>query len=1465
MADVAVAADVNLPASGETLGSSDQPAPLPSKSSSTGLADEVGGGMEAWSSLAAMSQERLLEELAAAVQRRVATPLPGESPMPVLPMCPSAADSTSVPAPPTIPRGLEPAVAAAVADSEDDSPRPRHCLPRYDMSPGDLEEMDARSRRLVARISATRTSLQCLRSDVKRHKEKQQEFLEQLDILSREELAKTDLELRQKITALQEMQVQLREVSERQDREQETLQTQSDEMLAYHQSCERRVQFLMDHLVNLLSNGPSCTNFEGILREIVADGEERFFLSEGRLELFARHLEEARQENRVHAQRLSDAQCKTTAIHDKTCTMQNDVFEQMLQVQHHVFQPADKAGQRKGRQRPASPRVEAPSLEGGGSVSSTCPAPPVADAKADVASYHYIEQAEASYQFFKAALDAASGRCLGRPCAVQGMEGKELELLSSSSHEVIAVGNGLHKGGHAIDASPVDTATDLNSLAGSPAGSPVRSTRLMRSSVSQELADAVGSTKKLLQGHAADAPGNAAAAVPSGSSGEPSAWQRVVAPKAVASGEKAALEEADAACRATTARQLDSVFVQCASPTHQGPEDAVATAAVEKAASATAADSANPNSVHEAVLVVATGGMPPRQVSQGSAAPTEPPPSATVSPTNAERLPTKEPASYSATEAAQCHSEGTPEAVEARASAQTLSTARSENGMGPQAPAQQQDELAVTPLTLAGPAAAGSRRTQADGTVQKAVAIRPGRRMGSPRRGGVGSPLKRPSSPNTRLHVAPPGSSSLLLGTARGGVGTPVRGASNTASGDSKRQLASPIRRPAGAMAAKVIARPASPQGARTAVFGSWITPATAVRPAASPPRQRAGSPSQPRGAPSPTRRVPSPPRRTTSPLQRAPSPPRRAPSPPRSDNLTMTAASTASSAGAARPRPSSPPRSGVKGHGVSASSGATSPGVAGRGAVRAPASKQPFAAPPHAADNSRSTGRSRSPGRRSGGTSSPSKDLPSQPQQPAMQLPAPAAGASASGTSSQAPRGSYDGVLEKLLHEALISVNFDFKVIRVNGSRGIYRFGTDCEAIVRLSGASAAGGGSRSAVGDAADEGKQPAAKQELLVSADGRPFEPIESFLQDFKGLDSARKSAALPASSGAKFPPRGSSPPRGGSSPPRGGSQLRGASPGCGSSPLRGSSPSRRNASPTRRPVTSVPTAAPAAAQPPFSAKPGVCASADTQRPASAGRRSTTSNAMEAEVRRVPSLGRGRVDNTTPEVVAGTNSYAFVGTLSSTSTGAGNAGPSQSRTETAASASAQAMPAEGGGGSWSGKAAGSHSGSGGAYAVPSPRSQLSLTEPSTLADCSRISANSGSGGEATGPADTSRMHGGGRSISPPTARVLVTPRASVGGTLHVAQPPGHYPAVVPAQAPYMFAAAPPAAGVVTRTPSAPPGYGQQPRPLLAATAAATVAAASPRPHVPVAAGFQGGLAGSWVAMPMVVAPGSAGAHKA
>jgi len=217
---------------------------------------------------------------------------------------------------------------AAEAGSGSDSPCEDSGVAPARVTAADVGQIVQCRSRLLSKVEALRTSVKELRREVRDRHHKQQDFITQMDS-HMFDVERNEGDMRGRIEALVSEQGQLRCVVEQQDREQEALQTQFDEMVKQRQSCEARVQFLMDHLVNLLSRGPTGEGNERMLVEILADGDDRAIVARRRLDLFLRQLEEARQENRSSAQRLSDMQCSTTAIHEHLCSLQNQIFNGM--------------------------------------------------------------------------------------------------------------------------------------------------------------------------------------------------------------------------------------------------------------------------------------------------------------------------------------------------------------------------------------------------------------------------------------------------------------------------------------------------------------------------------------------------------------------------------------------------------------------------------------------------------------------------------------------------------------------------------------------------------------------------------------------------------------------------------------------------------------------------------------------------------------------------------------------------------------------------------------------------------------------------------------------------------------------------------------------------------------------------------------------------------------------------------
>mmetsp|Transcript_46809 Transcript_46809/g.111359 ORF Transcript_46809/g.111359 Transcript_46809/m.111359 type:complete len:1077 (-) Transcript_46809:70-3300(-) len=174
-------------------------------------------------------------------------------------------------------------------------------------------------------VSNKQQALDRLQEEIDMKKAKEREFARSMDSLIQSHEGRQS-ELQDRIVALTEEKKQLESICELQDREQEMVQVQLDEMCSHKQSCESRVQFLMDLLVSLLSNGSEGEGAAGLVNSVLQDGEERERINESRHERIHIQLEKVRKENRILAQRLSHIFSATTAVHDKLCARQNELF-----------------------------------------------------------------------------------------------------------------------------------------------------------------------------------------------------------------------------------------------------------------------------------------------------------------------------------------------------------------------------------------------------------------------------------------------------------------------------------------------------------------------------------------------------------------------------------------------------------------------------------------------------------------------------------------------------------------------------------------------------------------------------------------------------------------------------------------------------------------------------------------------------------------------------------------------------------------------------------------------------------------------------------------------------------------------------------------------------------------------------------------------------------------------------------
>lgn len=180
-----------------------------------------------------------------------------------------------------------------------------------------------------------RSENQELKSEIHRKEKRGAEFVQQLEQLLLEG-ERSYADLRARVEELLDESTQLADAEHQEEHEQQGLQEQLAEMLKYQDCCRVRVGLLMDHLVGLLSKSAEPRaddrrrDANSMLRSVLSDAEQRCFSSLQRLELFAGQLEAARRDNRFRAQRLSDMQIATTAIHERMCALQHELMLRQL-------------------------------------------------------------------------------------------------------------------------------------------------------------------------------------------------------------------------------------------------------------------------------------------------------------------------------------------------------------------------------------------------------------------------------------------------------------------------------------------------------------------------------------------------------------------------------------------------------------------------------------------------------------------------------------------------------------------------------------------------------------------------------------------------------------------------------------------------------------------------------------------------------------------------------------------------------------------------------------------------------------------------------------------------------------------------------------------------------------------------------------------------------------------------------
>jgi len=167
--------------------------------------------------------------------------------------------------------------------------------------------------------------LESLQEEIEAKKAKEREFVLQMDGLMQSHEGRQH-ELQDRIAALLEEKRQLESICELQETEHGMVQVQLEDMASHKASCESRVQFLMDLLVSLLSNGVEGAGASTLVEDVLRDGQDREYKNRLRQSRVQDQLDQVRQENRTLAQRLSHIFSSTTAVHDKLCARQNELF-----------------------------------------------------------------------------------------------------------------------------------------------------------------------------------------------------------------------------------------------------------------------------------------------------------------------------------------------------------------------------------------------------------------------------------------------------------------------------------------------------------------------------------------------------------------------------------------------------------------------------------------------------------------------------------------------------------------------------------------------------------------------------------------------------------------------------------------------------------------------------------------------------------------------------------------------------------------------------------------------------------------------------------------------------------------------------------------------------------------------------------------------------------------------------------
>lgn len=231
------------------------------------------------------------------------------------------------------------------ASSDDERP-----LPPISPTADAIHLLAEREQMLLKTVKRLRRQKAELRALKRAYRKKEAEFVAQMD-RHMDDVEHTENALHARIETLDVEANDLRDIQDRQVKDKDILQQRLEETTAQCSDSEKRVQFLMDRLVALLSAAGST---ERLQRELLGAMETREWDMAQKLEGVRLKLSEERGNNRDMAVHLSDEQRRTKDLHDHLCAVQSNFFHRQV-CEGGRLQPSGSVA--VSALSPASPRA----------------------------------------------------------------------------------------------------------------------------------------------------------------------------------------------------------------------------------------------------------------------------------------------------------------------------------------------------------------------------------------------------------------------------------------------------------------------------------------------------------------------------------------------------------------------------------------------------------------------------------------------------------------------------------------------------------------------------------------------------------------------------------------------------------------------------------------------------------------------------------------------------------------------------------------------------------------------------------------------------------------------------------------------------------------------------------------------------------------------------------------------------